>query len=371
MEAHELLNAAGRAGRAGESGQGFVLVVPSRVVDINEEGTKIDDHWTLLQGVFAQSDQCLQIDDPLTVLLDRIHEAAVSGGNEEYLVARLPTASGDDPDEPARTMLSRSFAAYRKRVAGDAEWIRSRIEAAMVSRASKVVAVETSWLAPLASSTGLPVEMLASLSGELESGAFSGTMSECIDRLFDWLTGNPAYVLQLLRPASMEGLFGKSYKELEGSVEKAIYALPVLRTLTKAWMVGEPLSKLELAAGTPPAKLGTCETARHFVNKVVSDLAFVAGLPARILITRDTVSPGIMVPTVVATLGAAVRGGCDSPEVLANAVLLGNECSRVGARKSFEALRAHLREGSPFEAFEVTRNRVRDAHVLANLNDDL
>ena len=32
LDAHELLNAPGRAGRAGEGGQGFVLVVPHRTI---------------------------------------------------------------------------------------------------------------------------------------------------------------------------------------------------------------------------------------------------------------------------------------------------------------------------------------------------
>jgi hypothetical protein len=36
LEAHELLNAAGRAGRAGEGAQGFVLLVPSKVIDFDE-----------------------------------------------------------------------------------------------------------------------------------------------------------------------------------------------------------------------------------------------------------------------------------------------------------------------------------------------
>ena len=41
LEAHELLNAAGRAGRAGEVSQGFVLIVPSKVVDF-ESNTNSD-----------------------------------------------------------------------------------------------------------------------------------------------------------------------------------------------------------------------------------------------------------------------------------------------------------------------------------------
>src|SRR5262249_28764281 len=69
-------------------------------------------------------------------------------------------------------------------------------------------------------------------------------------------------------------------------VEQALFALPVLRALTEKWMAGEPLCKLERVAGTAADKLGTCEIARHFANRVVPDIAFVAGLPARILAAR-------------------------------------------------------------------------------------
>ena len=53
LAAHELLNAAGRAGRAGESGQGFVLIVPSRVIDLDDDANQIDQHWMSLQGIFG------------------------------------------------------------------------------------------------------------------------------------------------------------------------------------------------------------------------------------------------------------------------------------------------------------------------------
>ncbi|MDP3652721.1 MAG: DEAD/DEAH box helicase [Rhodoferax sp.] len=72
LEAHELLNAAGRAGRAGDGSYGFVLVVPSKVVHFNNATNTIHNHWTDLKAIFAQSDQCLSIDDPMTALLDQM-----------------------------------------------------------------------------------------------------------------------------------------------------------------------------------------------------------------------------------------------------------------------------------------------------------
>ena len=59
LDAHELLNAAGHAGREGEGGQGFVLVVPSKIINIGDGENPINRHWMSLQSIFAQSDQCL------------------------------------------------------------------------------------------------------------------------------------------------------------------------------------------------------------------------------------------------------------------------------------------------------------------------
>jgi superfamily II DNA/RNA helicase len=283
LEAHELLNAAGRAGRAGESGQGFVLIVPSKVVDFDDSASRIDDHWMSLQGIFAQSDQCLKIDDPLTGLLDHIHDGVGIGANEKYLLARLPTGSEEDIDGPARTMLGRSFAAYRKRSEDRSAWIESRITAALTLRSKQAPLEDVSWLAQVASATGLSIEILSSLAAWIDEGRFGGDTMTCIAVLFIWLEKNPEYVLQLLRPGDVEGLFGKTYKDLASPVAQAQYALPVLRALTEHWMAGKPLCDLELAAGTDPRTLKTCEVARHFVVRVVSDIAFVAGLPGQSL----------------------------------------------------------------------------------------
>lgn len=370
LEAHELLNAAGRAGRAGESGQGFVLIVPSKVIDFDDDANQIDRHWLSLQGIFAQSDQCLIIDDPLTGILDRIHSGVEIGENEKYLLARLPTGTSDDADETARSMLARSFASYRKRQAGKVEWIESRIDAALERRAEHVLPEETTWLSQIAASSGLPVEILASLAKRIDTGKFAGDTSACIAALFRWLEKNPGFLLQLMRPTDVEGLFGKDYRMLANSTEQARVALPTLRALTDKWMAGEPLCKLERAAGTAAGSLRTCEIARHFVNRVVPDIAFVAGLPARILAASALTETEVTMPIVIATLAGAVRRGCDSPEALASVVHQGREVSRVAARIEFDKVRKYIPAGNDDEAFDATLDRIRQAHTVALFDDD-
>ena len=107
LKAQELLNAAGRAGRAGLNANGIVLVVPGKVVAIDDDKTKpvIGSHWETLREIFGQSDQCLDIDDPLTAVLDRVHaNVGSTGALERYCIVRLV---GDGVNEGFSAGLAR------------------------------------------------------------------------------------------------------------------------------------------------------------------------------------------------------------------------------------------------------------------------
>lgn len=368
LDAHELLNAAGRAGRAGEGGQGFVLVVPSKIINIDNDENTINRHWMSLQSIFAQSDQCLKIDDPITGLLDRIHIHAHED-NEDYFLARLPVGDGDAPDEPARAMIKRSFAAYRKRQEGMEAWIDSRIDAALQRREELAPKQDLTWLERVAASAGLPYEVVVSLSELIDAGILSGTSTDCMNVLFGWIEEHPDWLMHLIRPNDIEGLFGKDYREIDGNAAKTKVALPQIRPLLTAWMAGEPLCDLERAIGTKEHLIKTCETARHFAVRLVPDLAFVAGLPARVLGAKAMAAgeePAI--PIVLQTLSGVVRKGCASPEQLANAVYLKSE-SRPSARRTFATIAHLIPPGDPFENFDDVLTRVQQAHHMAKFDD--
>lgn len=361
LDAHELLNAAGRAGRAGEGGQGFVLVVPSKIINIDDEKNNITSHWMTLQGIFSQSDQCLKIDDPLTALLDRIHSGSYEG-NEQYFLARLPIGDAEAPDEPAKTMIRRSFAAYRKRQEDKAVWIESRITSALAQRAELAPKQELTWLERVAASSGLPYEIVASLASLVEKGAFAGNSSDCVQTLFRWIEKRPEWLLQLIRPNDIEGLFGTEYRTFEGDRKKAKKALPVIKVLLEGWMEGKPLCDLERAIGTAEKDIKTCETARHFAVRLAPDLAFVAGLPARVLAAKALAAgEEPIIPITLLTLSGIVRKGCASAELLANAVHL-KERSRPAAQAVFTKILPHIQPGSEYECFDDVLARVRQAH---------
>jgi hypothetical protein len=375
LEAHELLNAAGRAGRAGEQSQGFVLVVPSRVIHFDEQTGNIDRHWGVLRKIFEQADQCLTIEDPLVAILDNIHDGAINHGMSAYLLSKLPVSVGDEPDAAAKTMLARSFAARRAAVENKQDWIDSRINAALAARAAAEHALDEPWLEVLAGSTGVSVSILKSLEELLDSGNFDGSNAVvAIDALLEWVSGRPETLLDLVRPENLDGLFGGAYTKLQSDEERGQHVLPTIRKLLPLWMSGIPLSEIE-RAHLGIDNIGLCKYARHFVLRVVPDLAFIAGLPSRLLNARaksqqDENEPIPAILTVLETLQAIVREGCDSPETLASRLNLGRDISRVKARERHAAYLPYIPVGDPYETFEATQERLRSAAAITALAEN-
>jgi superfamily II DNA/RNA helicase len=368
LEAHELLNAAGRAGRAGDGAQGFVLLVPSKVIEFDDQNNQINGHWMELQAIFEQADQCLVIEDPLRSLLDQIHEGVTKGGVPAYLLSKLPLSVGSSMEDPAETLLKRSFAAYRAKSDGDQVWIDSRIAAAIAARSSVVLPDDSKWIEQVAGSTGLSVDILQQLVNLADSGRFNGTTMETVAALLDWLAKKPITLMDIVRPESLEGLFGEAYKKLPSDVERAGQGVSAISLLLPLWMSGVPLCKLEAEFLARADKLGRCEYARHFVSRIVPDLSFLAGLPARLLAARakQSADPAPL-RAVIATLGSAVREGCDSPEALATRINCGRSISRVKARVTFDAIKSLAPLGTQIEDFEETRRRMRGAADISKL----
>src|SRR5262249_1059513 len=72
LAAHEILNAAGRAGRAGHLANGIVLLIPDPVVSFYEGGAPEQRAVEKLRTLLPAQDQCVPMEDPVTLLLDAI-----------------------------------------------------------------------------------------------------------------------------------------------------------------------------------------------------------------------------------------------------------------------------------------------------------
>ncbi|TBZ35723.1 DEAD/DEAH box helicase [Rhizobium leguminosarum bv. viciae] len=363
LEAHELLNAAGRAGRAGENSQGMVLVVPSKVVEFDEEKGLINAHWMTLQSIFSQSDQCLEIDDPTTVLLDRIQAGTWGDAMSTYFVSRLPPADEDGSDGTLRNVLNKSLAAFKARQRGDEQWIEDRISAVFSARNQIPVAAEDGWLDRVSGLTGVGIESLRQIAAAFEPVETFASTDAAIATLLKWLMADPRRLFEVMRPENVDDFFGVAFGKLSIE-EKAGYALPIIWDCLDAWMSGAPLKDIE--AKYPNGDSVRCKHARHFVLRMVPDLAFFAGLPARLSAARHTdKGEEEALSIVLSTLGAAVREGCDSPEALAVRMISARRTtSRVAARAEFDLLNAYFPAGSWNETLEKTQERARNAKLI-------
>ena len=104
------------------------------------------------------------------------------------------------------------------------------------------------WAEQLAASAGVPVDVISALGEWLEEGLATGLASVCEwrDAVFKWLGGRPELIPALLRPEALEGLLGKRWRELEDESARGRLALPVLERLSREWMAGSTLAKMEV-----------------------------------------------------------------------------------------------------------------------------
>lgn len=362
LEAHELLNAAGRAGRAGENSQGFVLVIPSHVIAFDEKTNSINKHWSTLHSIFSQSDQCLDIDDPLTALLDQIHAGTFSDGMPAYLLSRLPPV--EEANEELKNLLGRSFAVFRARQRGDEDWVNTRMIAAMDARKKITVEENIGWLDQVAGLTGVPTFVLQELGEVFPDGENGLTVLHAVNRLLNWLENKPQYLPLLIRPENLSEFFGKKYEELTDDIQRGKFALPVIKDFLLLWLTGEPLCKLE---STYPEKpdMKHCKHARHFALRLVPDLAFVAGLPARIMTVKNQkLEEPFSIPVALETLASVVKEGCDNPESLAVRLGLGRVISRPAAYQRYKELLKIFPIQNTHQTFDESREWFRNAKAL-------
>jgi hypothetical protein len=365
LQAQELLNAAGRAGRAGQNANGIVLVIPGKVVGIDVKDATIGAHWTELQKVFGQSDQCLEIDDPLTAFLDRVHAAAGDKGEvDRYAIARLASVGLEDA-------VKKSLSGFRARKRGDQGWIETRLAAAVAFQQKEKPESDDDLVDhQVASTLGIALPVMERLSKDLDEATDYETVTDWRKWFFSWMESNGDLFAQIFRPETIDDLFGKDVMSLETSEERCAFALPYLKKLTKLWVRGHPLTDLEEALGTPADKLKACLGARKFVLRVVPELGYLFGVPA-LLKQRQSAAEGkeATLRPALTKLGACVRYGYQTYEHAALGFYLrGSKLSRRQLHDRFAALKPHLPPAKKGESWDDAVNRIEAAVLLEELD---
>lgn len=346
LETHELLNAAGRAGRAGEAAEGMVILVPGKVIDYDVQSHRISKHWMDLQTIFSNSDQCLELEDPLEAILDRIHDAASIDNQEDaYLLRRLPIKVGEG-SESARGLLSSTFAAFKKRSSGDHGWVATRVESAIAHRQElSGLEKDVSWEDELAATTGvLRADDIRSLAAKLRETVAEplGDVSRWVNWGLAWLVENPLTLADFIRPLTIQAVFGGAHKEYATDSHAALALLAHIRKVIFPWMEGVPLNQLDtLLTGEEPKK---CDSARDWALRLAPELAYFFAMVTQVyrrLMEVDVGEPPHL-PLPFAVHGRCVREGFDSPIKLALHHVMGALVPRVAVHLEWESVEPYL-----------------------------
>lgn len=359
LQAHELLNAAGRAGRAGESSYGFVLVIPSQVVYFDDSIGLIHSHWKSLKEIFSQSDQCLAIEDPLAPILDSIHSNEENHVAADYLLRRLPVGESDEETEmKSRAILARTFNAYLKGLSGDQGWLDSRISAAIAAKKKLTDTDEDSdWSNVLAAKFGIQASTLRSLEAQLHLPPSDTSVSGWTRWLFDWLKSEPRAFIEMTRQEGLEALFGSQFTALTTPEERGAFAIPKLLPLLEAWMAGKPFTAMEKVFNPSLKKPNKCENSRDFVLRVLPDIAYVASLPELVRRASETIEESWL---TLERLSGCVRDGLDTLEKLALYQVIGRSGARIASHETWVACEFWIGAEQPKEDWKTLRGRVKE-----------
>ena len=370
LEAQDLLNAAGRAGRAGMIANGMVLVVPGKVVPIDMKKMTIGSHWTTLLSIFGQSDQCLEIDDPLTSIMDRIHVGADKDDEiAKYCITRLSSVQDEENMVDLPAVFSKTLSGFRARKSSNKDWLEDRI-ASITSFADEAGLLSTSEIEPIqnvAALFGFPLSVVESLQNHLVAydNVKHLTTLEWCETMFDWLSKDVDAFQACVRHENLVRLFGKSYETMKPE-EQMKYAIPKLRALNRLWITGEPLLELEKEFLGKGAKTNKCMAARRFALRCVPDLSYAFSLPAKLLehqLLGDTVL--VALPTVIENLARCVRDGFCNTELLALQQCLTNKTlTRRQIYRQFEGIAKSLEMSDPEDVYDMVMHRVEMALLL-------
>jgi hypothetical protein len=348
LDAHELLNAAGRAGRAGHMPQGMVLVVPGKVVDFDQSRLAVGERWhELRRDILSQGDQCLTIGDPLALVLDAIQGAeGVSEDDVRYFLNRLPRGEGG----AAAALMRRSLSGFRAATAGAVADFEQKLARAVSYRAEleKGEAEDEPWVATMASQCGIDPAIVRSIGDDIDTLDLPavGSIGGWLERVCGWAERNPEAFRLLSRTKSLEDSFsarlGLAKKDFVVSAESlALIAQAAIAPLVM-WVSGSPLSDIETALGGKPKK--HLEKARALALRFVPDFSYIVGLFALVARKRLALreAPDHM-PLSLAVAASCLREGVDDPHKLAFRSLRRKSLSRVQAHVAFrEGVAARL-----------------------------
>ena len=270
MDAHEILNAAGRAGRAGFRSQGAAIIVSNKVIGI-EENTLTGDWFDLKKNIFSKGDQCLKVEDPLIELAAINEEDGEITTEQKNVLMKLNLAGVEE-----KTIISKSLYAYQLKQ-------QEKNTNPFVERISELASLYSGEghtpLLELSLKTGIDIQLLDNFYKWLEAKEAdeSYTVEKVLELYCSWLKDTPQSLLQLLTYETTSRLL----LDLFAVEEFDVGFIEDLKKVLNMYINGETLKEISMLLAEKPNDPHLTAT-RKLILRVIPELSYAFSVLAMV-----------------------------------------------------------------------------------------
>lgn len=331
LAVHELLNAAGRAGRAGHYAHGIVIDLPGKVFSVGRNSSgqiTFPDGLEHVMKLFGSPDQCLDIVDPITQVIDRIETAGVDSDVGEYLVRKVGGVDDNTLKKVLGATLGNILRSDRdQRVEEQALFLKKIV--AEIDSAANTNQLDTEAWIELATQAGLSPVTLATLAASLpEVDAFDvWSFKNLLDYHIQLLIGYPGMLfgfvdpqssdLSRIMPRRSQSINGQTvYEDVRDWEQRWQNAL---QDVLPQWLSGEPLNVigdfLHVHRGAK-GHVKAIQLGRRFALQAAGGLGHGVSLVAQVFERKysEKASPTLL--SWLQLIAGCVREGFDDPDKL-------------------------------------------------------
>ena len=306
MDAHEILNAAGRAGRAGFRSQGAAIIVSNKVIGI-EENTLTGEWFDLKNDIFSNGDQCLKVEDPLVGLVTINQEEGEITTEQRNVLMKLSLAGEDE-----KRIVSKSFYAYQMK---QQEKDIKPFEERMAELTSLYTVEEQTPLLELSLKTGIASQLLNEFYLWLDEGKVDGDYSveELLGLYCSWLKERPQSLQHLITYEATSQLLLDMFDADEYDADFIVNLTEVLIM----YLGGKPLKDLSSLLVEKKNDVHLTST-RKFVLRVIPELSYAFSVMAMVHVQylTDKGWNSFDIPASIKNFATYLKEGVTSEEML-------------------------------------------------------
>jgi len=330
LAVHELLNAAGRAGRAGHYAHGIVIDLPGKVFSVRSSSRDITfDGLDHVMKLFGSPDQCLDIVDPITQVIDRISSAGVDSDVGEYLVRKIGGVDDNTLRKLLGATLGNALRSERDKMLEEQALLLKTV-AAEIDNAANTNQLDTEAWIELATQVGLSPVTLATLAASLpEVDAFDvWSFKNLLDHHIQLLLGYAGMLFGFVDPQSSD-LARIMPRRSQLTNGQTVYIEDVheweqrwqntLQDVLPLWLSGQPLNVIgdslhinrEASGRVKAIQLG-----RRFALQAAGGLGYGVSLVAQVFERKYTEKATPTLLSWLRLIAGCVREGFDDPDKL-------------------------------------------------------